>query len=152
MVSHKTKHHHTVCIFFMGWTVIGTNPLFHYYDVIMGAIASQITSPTAVYSTVYSAADQRKHQSSAPLAFVRGIHRGPVNFPHKWPVTRKCFHLVMSSCNVNLIYVEHNSGLVAKSGYFIWEMKSLLPDYAYLACDKANSLLEPIVIHCRLDH
>ena len=57
----------------------------------MGAIASQITSLTIVYSTVYSDADQRKHQSSASLAFVRGIHRRPVNFPHKWPVTRKMF-------------------------------------------------------------
>ena len=63
----------------------------HYGDVIMGAIASQITSHTIVYSTVYSDADQRKHQSSASLAFVRGIHRGPVNSPHKWPVTRKMF-------------------------------------------------------------
>ena len=53
----------------------------------MGAVASQITSLTIVYSTVYSDADQRKHQSSASLAFVRGIHRGPVNSPHKWPVT-----------------------------------------------------------------
>ena len=35
--------------------------------------------------------DQRKHQRSASLAFVRGIHRGPVNSPHKWPVTRKMF-------------------------------------------------------------
>ena len=57
----------------------------------MGAIASQITSLTIVYSIVYSDADQRKHQSSASLAFVRGIHRGPVNSPHKWPVTRKMF-------------------------------------------------------------
>ena len=57
----------------------------------MGAIPSQITSLTIVYSTVYSDADQRKHHSSASLAFVRGIHRGPVNFPHKWPVTRKMF-------------------------------------------------------------
>ena len=55
----------------------------------MGTIASQITSLATVYSTVYSDADQRKHQSSASLAFVRGIHRGPVNSPHKWPVTRK---------------------------------------------------------------
>ena len=61
----------------------------HYSDVIMGAIASQITSPTIVYSTVYSDTDQRKRQSSASLAFVRGIHRSPVNSPHKWPVTRK---------------------------------------------------------------
>ena len=64
---------------------------FHYNDVIMGSKASQITSLTIVYSAVYSDADQRKHQSSASLAFVRGIHRGPVNSPRKWPVTRKMF-------------------------------------------------------------
>ena len=64
---------------------------YHYNDVIMTTIASQITSLTVAYSTVYSDADQRKHQSSASLAFVRGIHRGPVNCPHKWPVTRKRF-------------------------------------------------------------
>ena len=63
----------------------------HYDDVIMMAIASQITSLTSVYSAVYSGAHQRKHQSSASLAFVQGIHRGPVNSPHKWPVTRKMF-------------------------------------------------------------
>ena len=63
----------------------------HYDDVIMGATASQIASLTIVYSTVYSDADQRKHQSSTSLAFVRGIHRGTVNSPHKWPVTRKMF-------------------------------------------------------------
>ena len=62
-----------------------------YDDVVMGAMAAQITSLAIVYSTVYSGADQRKHQSSASLAFVWGIHRGPVNSPHKWPVTRKMF-------------------------------------------------------------
>ena len=62
---------------------------YHYGDVIMGPIASQITSLAIVYSTVYSGADQRKHQSPASLAFVRGIHRGPVNSPHKWPVMWK---------------------------------------------------------------
>ena len=64
---------------------------YHYNDDIMGAMASQVTSLTVVYSTIYWGADQRKHQSSASLAFVRGIHRWPVNFPHKWPVTRKMF-------------------------------------------------------------
>ena len=54
----------------------------------MGSIVHQITRLAIVYSAVYSGADQRKHQSSASLAFVRGIHRGPVNSPHKWPVTR----------------------------------------------------------------
>ena len=63
----------------------------HYDDVIMSEIASQITSHTIVYSTVLSGADQSKHQSSASLAFVWEIHRWPVNFPHKWPVTRKIF-------------------------------------------------------------
>ena len=50
-------------------------------DVIMGAMASQITSLTIVYSIAYSGADQRKHQSSTSLAFGRGIHRSPVNSP-----------------------------------------------------------------------
>ena len=64
---------------------------FHYSNVIMGTIASQITSFTIVYSTVYTDADQRKHQRSASLTFVRVIHRGPVNSPQKWPITRKMF-------------------------------------------------------------
>ena len=51
----------------------------HYDDVIMGAIASLITSLVIVYSTVYPDADQWKHQSSASLAFVRGIHRWPAS-------------------------------------------------------------------------
>ena len=57
----------------------------------MTMLASQITSLPVVCSIVYSDVNQRKHQSSASLAFVREIHRGPVNFPHKWPVTRKMF-------------------------------------------------------------
>ena len=48
------------------------------------------------YSTVYSGIDQRQHQSSASPAFVRGIHRGPVNSPHKWPERGKFFHLTTS--------------------------------------------------------
>ena len=69
-----------VCSFFM--SSLSSN-WRHYGNVIMDAMASQITSLTIVYSTVYSGADQRKHQSSASLAFVRGIHRGSVNSPHK---------------------------------------------------------------------
>ena len=85
--------------------------LCHYNDVIMSKIASQITSLTIVYSTVYiSGPDQTKHQSSASLAFVRGIHRRPVNSPHKWPVTRKMFpfdDVIMcqgSLCTCNMTY------------------------------------------------
>ena len=86
---------------FSVWHTVSWGFLCHYNDIIMGAIASQITSLTIVYWTVYSDADQRKHQSSVPLAFVWGIHRWPVNSPHKWPVTRKCFHLMMSSWKIN---------------------------------------------------
>ena len=69
------------------WTII----ISHYGDVIMGTIASQTTSLMIVYSTIYSDADQRKYQSSASLAFARGIHWALVNSPYKWPVRRKMF-------------------------------------------------------------
>ena len=49
--------------------------LIHCTDIIMSMMASQITSLMVVYSIVYWGADQRKHQSSTSLAFVRGIHR-----------------------------------------------------------------------------
>ena len=71
------------------WPVEGYS--VHYSDVTMGEMTSQITSLTIVYSTVYSGADQGKHQSSASLSFVRGSHRWPVNSPHKGLVTWKMF-------------------------------------------------------------
>ena len=98
-----------------------------YSDVIMGVMASQITSLTIVYSTFDSGADQRKHQSSTSLAFVRGIHRW-VNSPHKGPITWKMFpfddvimcflnhrlsvpytecHLPYISCIINIFVVLH---------------------------------------------
>ena len=80
-VSMSWHHHAAICVLEKG----------HYDDVKMDAMASQITSLTIIYSTVYSGADQSKHQSSASLAFVWGIHREPVNSPQKWPVTRKMF-------------------------------------------------------------
>ena len=60
-------------------------PRTHYSDVIMTAMAFQITGLTIVYSTVYLGVDQRS------LAFVRGIHQWPGNSPQKWPVMRKLF-------------------------------------------------------------
>ena len=69
----------------------GQETVTHYKDVIMSTMASQITSRAIVYSTACSGSDQRKHQSSASLAFVRGIHRWTVNSPRKGPVTRKMF-------------------------------------------------------------
>ena len=67
--------------YFVRWTLALL--VSHYRDVIMGTMASQINSLIIVYSTVYSGAVQRKYQSSRSLAFVRGIHRWPVNSPHK---------------------------------------------------------------------
>ena len=75
--------------------------IFYYGDVMISAVASHFTSVSFVCSTVSSGEDKRKHQSSASLAFVRGIHRGPVDSPHKGLVTRKCFHLMTSPCTLN---------------------------------------------------
>ena len=63
----------------------------YYTEIIMSVMASLITGVWIAYLTVSSGADQRKHQSSAWLVFARGIHRWPVNSPHKGPVTRKIF-------------------------------------------------------------
>ena len=73
------------------WNICVEWSHWHYNDVILCSMASQITSLTNVYSNFYSGADQRKNQSSASLAFVWGKHRWPVISPHKWPVTRKLF-------------------------------------------------------------
>ena len=70
--------------------------VYHYIDLIMITVGSQITSPTVVSSTDYSDADQWKHQSSASLAFVWGIHRTD-EFPTKGLSRGKCFHLMTSS-------------------------------------------------------
>ena len=91
---YKIKRHNCIiwdaCIF---WRDIGRVHRWfnHYNDVIMSAMASQITGVSIVCSSVDSGVDRRKHQSSASLAFVRGIHRWPVNSPHKRPVTRQMF-------------------------------------------------------------
>ena len=63
----------------------------------MSMMAFQITGVSIVCSTVCSGANNRKHQSSALLALVRGIYRWPVNYPHKGPVTRKMFDDVIMS-------------------------------------------------------
>ena len=86
------QEHLTFHLYYLYWlTSLFGIVRFHSTDVIMSLMASQITSLTIVYSPVYSGTDQRKHQSSASLVFVRGIHRESVNSPHKRPVTRKMF-------------------------------------------------------------
>ena len=90
----------------------------HYADVIMTTMASQITSLTVVYSTFYSDADQRKHQSSESLAFVWGIHRDRWIPRTKDQLRGKCFHLMTSSwnprasvCVGNLATIDSDNGL-----------------------------------------
>ena len=63
----------------------------HNSDVVIDAMASQITGVSIAWLTVYSGADHRKQQSSASLAFVKVIHRWLAHSPHKGPVTRKMF-------------------------------------------------------------
>ena len=89
----------------------------------MSMLASQITSHTIVYLSVYSDAYQRKHQSSASLVFVRGIRRSPVNAPHKGPVTRKYFHLMTSSWDYITSSVYH----IVSWGPFYWHVLISIP-------------------------
>ena len=78
--------------------ILANSVCVHFIDVILGAMASQITGVSIVCSNVCSVAEQRKHQNSALLAFV-GESTG-----ERWiPLTKgwqhgKCFHLMTSSC------------------------------------------------------
>ena len=83
----KFQQHNLNCIQWMTkcdhMTIVVTRIVnIHYSDVIMGPMACQITSHTIVYSTFYSGADQRKHQSAASLAFVCGEFTGDQWIPH----------------------------------------------------------------------
>ena len=128
----------SVRLWYFHWYRSGVTKILHYDDVIMGAIASQITSLIIVYSIFYSDADQRKHQSSPSMAFVRGIHRGPVNSPHKWPVTRKMF-----PCDDVIMALSHRntfirSGVVScgwwQDSYASWAVCSVNVELRWLWC------------------
>ena len=84
--------------------------LWHYGDVIMGTIASQITSLIWLFTQPFIQTQiKKKHQSSTSLAFVRGIHRRLVNSLHKWPVTRKMFpfdDIIMDT--ITVVYHWHS--------------------------------------------
>ena len=104
-------------------TYLATYRTRHYGDVIMGTITSQITSLNIVYSTVYSVADQRKHQRSASQAFVWGIHWGLVNSLHKWPVMRKMFpfdDVIMGYSQTLLPFWEGNLHLLMADELFFF--------------------------------
>ena len=101
-----------ICIDYVSLLVLDQGSGTHYNDVIMSTMSSQITSLTIVYSTVYSGVYQRRHQSSASLAFVWGIHRWPVNSPHKCSVTRIMFPLdnVIMWCPTLPIHMNFTGG------------------------------------------
>ena len=110
------------------WFVVVISSVPHYNDVIMSAMASQITRITIVYSIIYSGAYQRKHQSYASLAFVRGIHRGPVNSPHKGPVTRKVFpfdDVIMEWVQGNYLFHVCFTGPGAIVCLYAWMLNTL---------------------------
>ena len=117
----------------------------HYNDVIMDAMASQITSLAVVYATVYSGADQRKHQSSASLAFVRGIHRRPLNSPHKGPVTRKMFPFddVIMARNISAGF---NSWSVNLIPHYLPPQKQILSEF-FQILQKSNLFQHHTAIH-----
>ena len=113
----------------------------------MDTVASEITSLTIVYTTVYSDADQSKHQSSASLAFVWGIHRGPVNSPHKWPVTRKMLPFddaimlckanniharLMNRCSWTTVFLGRRLGLNPQP----WDPCPMLYRFSYLSAEE----------------
>ena len=98
------------CFSFKMKLVLNSKP--HYSDVIMNNMASQVTSVSIVCSNVCSGADRRKHQSPASLAFVRGIHRWPVDSPLKRLVTRKMFpfnDVIMFSSPLSLLWKPKNT-------------------------------------------
>ena len=99
----------------------------HYDDGIMGAMASQITSLTIVYSTVYSDADEIKHQSSASLAFVRGIHWDRWIPRTNGQLRGKCLHLMTSSWITTVTHLQQFQGNCHHSELFtiilcFWEL------------------------------
>ena len=135
---------------------------WYYSDVMMGAMASQITSLTLVYSIVYSGRDERKHQSTASLVFVRGIHRWPVNSPHKGQVTRKMFPFYDVIMTIGSVDWSPNGSVMTcavKCGLKLLIHSQILMVAAVLLCVqlfKAKHSLDQVVIsdscqyRCRL--
>ena len=131
----------------------------HYSDVIMSSVASEITGAAIVCLTVCSGADQRKHQSSTSLAFVRGIHRSQVDSPHKGPLKREMFPFddVIMICPANIqvnCVIKHGSFVQSvvktcliwfKSMPFIAQDKSIESILNWYSNEYKNDwLVEPI--------
>ena len=107
----------SIILHHFSWNSYWLRWISRYHDVSMDAMVTQITSLTSSYSIVYPGADQRKHQSSESLAFLHGIHRWPVDSPHKRPVTRKM--LLFDDVIMNMFWVV--SGWIASQSRARWE-------------------------------
>ena len=117
----------------------------------MSMMASQITAVSMVCPTVCSGSDQRKHQSSVSLAFVRVIHRWPVNSPHKGPITWKMFpfdYVIMFlsqanyeayTCIVNT--AEEVDGVIIENGMSSWWCLQMETYSTLLALCQGNPLV-----------
>ena len=113
----------------------------NYNDVIIESMAIQITSLTIVYTTVCSGAHQRKHQRSASLAFVRGIHRWPVNSQQKWPVARKMFPFDDVIIFVR-VWLSIPGVMIAWPGYYLRNHRQSI-SLVYLLVIKAKGKRHP---------
>ena len=100
----------------------------------MSAIASQITGVSSVCSNVCSGADQRKHQSSASLAFVKGIHRWPVDSPRKEPVMQTMFPF--DDGIMAMPWCGHVTAITSLNRCWPSSMTSLCPN----GCPKVNEI------------
>ena len=133
--KHKPKIYELVlapnfrCTTYYWSTVFDKCAIPHYGDVIMSAMACQTTGVSIIYSTVSSGVDQRKHQSSPSLAFVRGIHWWPVNSPQKGPVTQKMFPFddVILKTHLLVLWRDYWEGFVVSNTHpGTWQSKEPL--------------------------
>ena len=131
----------------------------HYSDVVI-TMVSQITSLMIVYSTIYLGSDQRKHQSSASLAFVRGIHRSPVNSPHKGPVTRKilpfddvimlslCLQVLVTGPDIGVPVPQHITMLYHQKAHW-WLLNMIIDKLVFGKTDDPVSSLLTLWRHSK---
>ena len=139
----------------------------HYSDVIMGAMASQITCLTIVYSTVYSCADQRKHQSSASLGLCAGNSPVTGEFPAQMASNAQNFSiwwrhhaLWMGDPPVNWTYVyvnhrwlvnsPHRGGSITESIPMWWRHYTYegIGSPSYLRGWRFHVSLGPLLLTC----
>ena len=118
----------------------------HYSEVKTSVMASQITSLTIVYTNVDSGADQRKRQSSTSLAVVMGIHRWPMNSPHKGPVTWIFSHLMTSSWW--FIYFLHEHSMQIMLQYQCQCDDNIDEIVLCISRAKLKTVATPLLTHC----